>query len=176
MAGYESAGDMEEVIARWLGLVPSDQGIKEGCEGYDVSVEFEVEDLDFFFHIHFQDGDLSGGIGEFPGEAMVELCMSSEVFDGMFSPPGGSEPAVPGRARGILARVVWTLAAGLGCGERKLPLPGGGWRWSPGGSHPWRHARIPRRKRAGQPGVRSPADVGDLRALDEGGPRGAAAR
>jgi putative sterol carrier protein len=85
MAGYESAGDMEEVIARWLGLIPSDQAIKEGCEGYDVSVEFEVEDLDFFFHIHFQDGDFSGGIGEFPGEAMVELCMSSEVFDGMFS-------------------------------------------------------------------------------------------
>jgi putative sterol carrier protein len=85
MAGYESAGDMEEVIARWLGLIPSDEAIKEGCEGYDVSVEFEVEDLDFFFHIHFQDGDFSGGIGEFPGEAMVELCMSSEVFDGMFS-------------------------------------------------------------------------------------------
>jgi putative sterol carrier protein len=85
MAGYESAGDMEEVIARWLGLIPSDQAIKEGCEGYDVSVEFEVEDLDFFFYIHFQDGDFSGGIGEFPGEAMVELCMSSEVFDGMFS-------------------------------------------------------------------------------------------
>ncbi len=85
MAGYESAGDMEKVIAGWLGLIPADEAIKEGCEGYDVSVEFEVEDLDFFFNIHFQDGDFSGGIGEFPGEAMVELCMSSEVFDGMFS-------------------------------------------------------------------------------------------
>jgi putative sterol carrier protein len=85
MAGYESAGDMEEVIARWLGLIPADQDIKEGCEGYDVSVEFEIEDLDFFFYVHFQDGDFSGGIGEFPGEAMVELCLSSEVFDGMFS-------------------------------------------------------------------------------------------
>lgn len=85
MAGYESAGDMEEVIVRWLELIPPDEAIKEGCEGYDVSVEFEVEDLDFFFYIHFQDGDFSGGIGEFPGEAMVELCMSSEVFDGMFS-------------------------------------------------------------------------------------------
>jgi putative sterol carrier protein len=85
MAGYESAGDMEEVVARWLGSIPTDQGITEGCEGYDVSVEFEVEDLDFFFHIHFQDGDFSGGVGEFPGEAMVELCLSSEVFDGMFS-------------------------------------------------------------------------------------------
>ncbi len=85
MAGYESAGDMEKVIARWLGLIPADEAIKERCGGYDVSVEFEVEDLDFFFYIHFQDGDFSGGIGEFPGEAMVELCMSSEVFDGMFS-------------------------------------------------------------------------------------------
>ena len=85
MAGYESAAEMEEVIARWLDLIPGDEAIKEGCKGYDVSVEFEVEDLDFFFHTHFRDGSFSGGIGEFPGEAMVELCMSSAVFDGMFS-------------------------------------------------------------------------------------------
>lgn len=85
MGGYGSAGEMEKVIARWLGLIPEDDTIKEGCEGYDVSVEFEIEDLDFFFYIHFDDRDFGGGIGEFPGEAMVELCMSSEVFDGMFS-------------------------------------------------------------------------------------------
>jgi putative sterol carrier protein len=85
MAGYESAGEMEKVIAHWLKLIPADDAIREGCEGYDVSVEFEVEDLDSFFYIHFQDGDFSGGMGEFPGEAMVELCMSSEIFDGMFS-------------------------------------------------------------------------------------------
>jgi putative sterol carrier protein len=48
-------------------------------------VEFETEDLDFFFYTHFEDGDFSGGIGEYPGEAMVELCLSSEVFDGMFN-------------------------------------------------------------------------------------------
>jgi putative sterol carrier protein len=85
MAGYESAGEMEKVIARWLELIRGDDTIKDGCEGYDVSVEFEIEDLDFFFYIHFEERDFSGGIGEFPGEAMVELCMSSEVFDGMFS-------------------------------------------------------------------------------------------
>jgi putative sterol carrier protein len=85
MAGYESADAMEEVIVRWLELIGEDDTVKEGSEGYDVSVEFEIEDLDFFFHIHFEDGDFSGGIGEFPDEAMVELCLSSEVFDGMFS-------------------------------------------------------------------------------------------
>ena len=85
MAGYESAGEMEKVIVRWLELIAGDEEISEGSKGYDVSVEFEIEDLDFFFYIHFQDGDFSGGIGEFPGEAMVELCLSSEVFDGMFS-------------------------------------------------------------------------------------------
>jgi putative sterol carrier protein len=85
MAGYESAGEMEKVIVRWLGLIPGDDEISEGSKGYDVSVEFEIEDLDFFFYVHFKDGDFSGGIGEFPGEAMVELCLSSEVFDGMFS-------------------------------------------------------------------------------------------
>jgi putative sterol carrier protein len=84
MAGYESADAMEEVIVRWLELIGADDTVKEGSEGYDVSVEFEIEDLDFFFHIHFEDGDFSGGIGEFPDEAMVELCLSSEVFDGMF--------------------------------------------------------------------------------------------
>jgi putative sterol carrier protein len=85
MAGDESAAEMEEVIGRWLELIPDDEAIIEGCQGYDVSVEFEVEDLDLCFYTHFDDGSFSGGLGEFPGEAMVELCMSSEVLDGMFS-------------------------------------------------------------------------------------------
>jgi putative sterol carrier protein len=85
MAGFESSEEMETVVVRWLELLQDDGAIKEGCEGYDVSVEFEIEDLDLFFHTHFQDGQFSGGLGEFPGEAMVELSMSSEAFDGMFS-------------------------------------------------------------------------------------------
>ena len=85
MAGYESAAEMEKVIARWLELMTDDGATREGCQGYDVSVEFEIEDLDLFFYTHFQDGSVSGGTSGFPGEAMVELSMSSEVFDGMFS-------------------------------------------------------------------------------------------
>jgi putative sterol carrier protein len=85
MAGYESAAEMGEVIVRWLGLIPRDENISAGSVGYDVSVEFEIEDLDTFFYVHFQDGGFSGGMSEFPGEAMVELCLTSEVFDGMFS-------------------------------------------------------------------------------------------
>ncbi len=84
MAGYESSEEMEKVIVRWLELLRSDEVIKEGCEGYDVSVEFEIEDLDLLFYTHFQNGQFSGGLGEITGEAMVELSMSSEVFDGMF--------------------------------------------------------------------------------------------
>ena len=53
MASYESAAEMEEVITRWLALIPDDEAIIEGCKGYDVSVEFEVEDLDIFFYTHF---------------------------------------------------------------------------------------------------------------------------
>lgn len=82
---YDSREEMEKVIARWLQLLPDDEAISEGSEGYDVSVEFEIEDLDLLFYVHFEDGELSGGVGEFPGEPMVELSMSGEVFDGMFS-------------------------------------------------------------------------------------------
>ncbi|TKJ31501.1 MAG: hypothetical protein CEE40_01570 [Chloroflexi bacterium B3_Chlor] len=85
MAGYESSAEMGKIISRWLELLSEDEAVKEGCKGYDVSVEFEIEDLDLFFHTHFHDGEFAGGLGEFPGEAMVELCMSSEIFDGMFS-------------------------------------------------------------------------------------------
>jgi len=85
MAIHESSDEMERLIVRWLELLQDDEAIEEGCEGYDVSVEFEIEDLDLIFYAHFQDGQFSGGLGEFPGEAMVELSMSSEVFDGMFS-------------------------------------------------------------------------------------------
>ncbi len=48
-------------------------------------MEFEIEDLDLLFYVHFQDGQFSGGLGKPPAEAMVELSMASEVFDGMFS-------------------------------------------------------------------------------------------
>jgi putative sterol carrier protein len=85
MAGYESSEEMARVISRWIELLQEDQAIKEGCQGYDVSVEFEIEDLDLFFHLHFLDGEFSGGLGQFPDEAMVELSMSSDIFDGMFS-------------------------------------------------------------------------------------------
>jgi putative sterol carrier protein len=85
MTVYESSEEMEKIILRWLELLRDDEAIKEGCEGYDVLVEFEIEDLDLFFYTHFHDGQFSGGVGEFPGDAMVELSMSSEVFDGMFS-------------------------------------------------------------------------------------------
>lgn len=85
MAGYQSSGEMENVIARWIELMQDDEVIKEGCQGYDVSVEFEIEDLDLLFWVHFLDGQFSGGLGESPGEAMVELSLSSEVFDGMFT-------------------------------------------------------------------------------------------
>jgi len=85
MGGYESSEEMERVIAHWIELQQDDEAIKQGCQGYDVSVEFEIEDLDLLFYVHFRDGQFSGGLGEFPGEAMVELSMSSEVFDGMFS-------------------------------------------------------------------------------------------
>lgn len=85
MAAYESSATMERVVSLWLDLLEKDEAIEEGCKGYDVSVEFEIEDLDSIFYVHFLDGEFSGGLGEFPGEAMVELSMSSEVFDGMFS-------------------------------------------------------------------------------------------
>lgn len=85
MAGYESAEEMAKVIGRWLELIAEDRAVADGSRGYDVSVEFEIEDLDLFFYTHFHDGSFTGGVGEFPDEAMVELCLSSAVFDGMFS-------------------------------------------------------------------------------------------
>lgn len=85
MAGYESNAEMGKIVARWLELLSTDEAVKEGSKGYDVSVEFEIEDLDLFFHTHFHDGEFSGALEQFPEEAMVELSMSSEIFDGMFS-------------------------------------------------------------------------------------------
>lgn len=85
MASYESAEEMAKVIEGWLELIAQDPAVADGSRGYDVSVEFEIEDLDLFFYTHFDDGRFTGGVGAFPDEAMVELCLSSEVFDGMFS-------------------------------------------------------------------------------------------
>jgi putative sterol carrier protein len=100
MAGYETAAEMEKVIERWLELIAKDQAVSDASKGYDVSVEFEIEDLDLFFYTHFHDGSFTGGLGQFPEEAMVELCMSSAVFDGMF---GGELDATTAAMSGDLA-------------------------------------------------------------------------
>jgi putative sterol carrier protein len=100
MAGYETAAEMEKVIERWLELIAKDQAVSDASKGYDVSVEFEIEDLDLFFYTHFHDGSFTGGLGQFPEEVMVELCMSSAVFDGMF---GGELDATTAAMSGDLA-------------------------------------------------------------------------
>jgi putative sterol carrier protein len=83
MAGFDNKEAMQVVIEKWLDLISKDTQISERCKGINVSMSFEMTDIDFIFYANFNDGKVSGGLGK--SDAMVFLEMSSTVFDGMMT-------------------------------------------------------------------------------------------
>ena len=51
----------------------------------ELTVSFELMDLDRVFNLNLIDGQVDGFIGEPEEEPMVTLSMDSEVLDGIFS-------------------------------------------------------------------------------------------
>ena len=85
MAGYQSAEEARKVLQKLIDLAKEDQSIKEGAAGTELTVSFELMDLDLVFNLSFIDGQVDGFIGEPEEEPMVTLSMDSEVTDSIFS-------------------------------------------------------------------------------------------
>ncbi|HOB87036.1 MAG TPA: SCP2 sterol-binding domain-containing protein [Bacillota bacterium] len=85
MAGYQSAEEARKVLQKLIDLAKEDQSIKEGAAGTELTVSFELMDLDLVFNLSFIDGQVDGFIGEPEEEPMVTLSMDSEVLDSIFS-------------------------------------------------------------------------------------------
>lgn len=85
MAGYASKEEAVKVCTKMLELLKNDPAIKQGCQGLDLTVTFELTDYDFALNLGFHDGLVKGSVGEPDDDSAVRLSMDSTVFDGMFT-------------------------------------------------------------------------------------------
>jgi len=85
MAGFKSKEEMEPEVMRFIDDMSKDEAISKRSKGLEVTLGFEIPDVNLNFHTDFQDGVVSGGIGENYPPSMVYLEMDSETFDGMFT-------------------------------------------------------------------------------------------
>jgi putative sterol carrier protein len=80
-----SAGEMETILARFVGLAAGDEALEKFASGRDVTTHYLLTDLDLDFHLRFQEGDVTGGVGPPPTPAEVRLTTTAEILDGMFT-------------------------------------------------------------------------------------------
>jgi putative sterol carrier protein len=85
MAGYETKEQMQAVVERFLVGIEKSEDLANRCKGINVSIGYEIIDLDLQFHTEFMDGVVTGGIGEASPPSMVFLETDSETFDGMMT-------------------------------------------------------------------------------------------
>jgi hypothetical protein len=78
-------GEMEDVLRGFVELAVEDGALKEFALGRQVTTHYVLADVGLAFHLGFQDGVVSGGLGEPPVPAEVRLMMDAAVLDGMFS-------------------------------------------------------------------------------------------
>ena len=84
MAGYKSAEEMSQVLARMAELMASDPGLVEASRRTNVAVAYEFRDLGVSFYTRMGNGSVEGGLGEIANPD-VRIMMKSSVFDGIFS-------------------------------------------------------------------------------------------
>jgi L-ribulose-5-phosphate 4-epimerase len=82
-------GDVREHMGRLLqafvGKVSADEALLEFSKDRDVTMYFLVTDLDLGFFLSFQDGTVRAGLDTPPSEPDVNLKMSADTLDGIFT-------------------------------------------------------------------------------------------
>lgn len=85
MTGYETKEQMQVVIERFLAGIEKSETLANMCKGIQVSIGYEIVDLDLQFHTEFMDGVVTGGFEEASPPSMVFLETDNETFDGMMT-------------------------------------------------------------------------------------------
>jgi putative sterol carrier protein len=83
MADISEREIMEKIVTQWIELMAASDEASQRCEGIKVRMGFDIYEPDLSFYMNFEDGDVSGGIGESDPPSMVFLEMSGETLDGM---------------------------------------------------------------------------------------------
>jgi putative sterol carrier protein len=85
MSGYTDVEQFSKVVEAWIGKLKGDEEVAKRCTGISCTMGFEIYDPDLQFHLEFQDGAVTGGLGEADPPSQVFLEMSSETLDGMMT-------------------------------------------------------------------------------------------
>jgi putative sterol carrier protein len=85
MAGYTSKEEMEVVVARWIEKLKTDENLAKLSKEIEARIGYDIYDLELHFHTDFMNGVIDGGIGIADPPPTLNLEMSSEIFDGMFT-------------------------------------------------------------------------------------------
>jgi putative sterol carrier protein len=85
MAGYQTKEEMAAVIERFIQKMTTDEALSKRCKGINVTMGYDIPDVGLSFYTNFNDGAVTGGLGESDPPSMVFLEMDSEIFDGMLT-------------------------------------------------------------------------------------------
>jgi len=84
----EARAHMQRLLDHFVTACGADPAMRRFAEGRDVTLHFQLVDLDLEFHLRLSAGEVGGGLGAPPERAPVELRLRAAVLDGMFSGRG----------------------------------------------------------------------------------------
>jgi len=85
MPAYETKEAMEQVLTRMFDLMRHDDKMRQGTQKTRLSVGHEITDLDLTFVLTFDHGQCHGELGGAPDDADIQLSLTSEAYDRLFS-------------------------------------------------------------------------------------------
>lgn len=97
-AGSEIAANMRNVLEDFMARIARDEKLTSFSQGKNVVMRFLLSDMEQVFYLSFVDGTVEAQLGEPPGDYDVDLKMSADTLDGMFTGRiGGMKAAMTGK-------------------------------------------------------------------------------
>ncbi len=85
MTAYASKQAMEVTLTRTFELMQRDPVFREGTQKAKLSISFEIDDLDLTYTLIVDHGIVTARFGASPDEAELQLTMSSDGYDRLFT-------------------------------------------------------------------------------------------
>jgi ketol-acid reductoisomerase len=78
-------GQIEAVLRQFVELAVEDAALMAFAAGRSVTTHYVLRDAGLSFHLGFHDGVVTGGLGDPPAPAEVQLTTDADVLDAMFT-------------------------------------------------------------------------------------------
>ncbi len=85
MTAFASKEEMETTLKRSFELMEHDARFCEATQKTQLGIGFEIDDLGITFVVSIHHGQVIGELGASPDEADVQLSLSSDSYDRMFT-------------------------------------------------------------------------------------------